>query len=136
MEGLLKNASPLSEVMYQNIFSPEILSRAKAVLLWKNQVETIKNVEVKRAYQAFFKERFYRNTFTSPRKSEVSCSVSSLLGIEILLGALCVFPRLCGEVQELLVQLHCPKPYASLKESLIQWGLRYIDSTPPEYPGD
>ncbi|PPE03195.1 DNA primase [Holospora curviuscula] len=137
MESILKNASSLSEVLYETIFPQEVLSvperRAKAVLSWKQHVETIANTEVKHAYQTFFKERFYQRSFSSRfvsrKKSEVSCTVSSVLGVEILLGALCVFPELYGEVQELFVQLHCPEAYASIKEDLIQWKARCVESS-------
>ncbi|ETZ05398.1 MULTISPECIES: DNA primase [Holospora] len=125
MEKIIKDAAPLSEVLYHHIFSQEVLlvpeRRAKAVLLWKQQTEIIKNSEVKRAYQSFFKERFYGKRFSSQKNKTAPCSVSLVLGIEILLGALCIFPGLLGQVQEILAQLYCPQVYVPLKEALIQW---------------
>ncbi|ETZ06696.1 DNA primase [Holospora obtusa F1] len=125
MERILNDASPLFEALYQHVFSQEVSltpeRQAKAVILWKQQIETIRNIEVKRAYQAFFKERFYKKRTIFSKNQQVSCSVSVVLGVEILLGSVCIFPGLLGEVQELLVQLFCPDAYIPLKEALIEW---------------
>ena len=87
----------------------------------------IQDTEVRSAYRAFFQDHFYKKWSKTLKEKVEAPQVFSGIGIEILLGALCMFPALCLEVQELLIQMHCPEAYVCVQDSLIEWVNLYAD---------
>ena len=125
MASMTTQALPLFESLYAKIFSEEVFripeKRAQAVRSWREHIELIREPDIRYAYQAMFKERFYTKKKHAQSPIVQPLHVSSVLGIELLLGAVCQFPQLALEVEESLSQLHCPQAYQTLHQEIVQW---------------
>ena len=125
MSSIATQAVILFESLYGKIFPKEVLKvpekRAQAVRSWKEHTELIRESDIRYAYQALFKEKFYAKYKRHDATVSAPPLVSSVLGVELLLGAVCQFPQLALEVEESLSQLRCPEAYGALYQDIMDW---------------
>jgi DNA primase len=125
MSSIMTQALTLFESLYRRIFPKEVLSipekRAQAVRSWRKHVELIHESDIRYAYQALFKEKFYTKYKHRDADASSPPHVSSVLGVELLLGAVYQFPQLALEVEESLSQLHCPEAYRTIHQEIMDW---------------
>lgn len=125
MSSMTTQALTLFESLYGKVFPKEVLSipekRAQAVRSWREHVELIRETDIRYAYQALFKEKFYAKYKRHDSAALSPPHVSSVLGIELLLGAVYQFPQLAIEVEESLSQLQCPEAYRPIHQEMMDW---------------